>query len=117
MKSKLFLCAALAAALYVTPSYAADYSAQVVSFSHEDPDNLSIELTGSKVITDDFSFKLPSQAISKLIMVPSGDSYEVYEKNARETISRNRFFLELVVAVLMPVIVLGGIYGGIFTAT
>lgn len=60
MKSKLFLCAALAAALYVTPSYAADYSAQVVSFSQEDPDNLSIELTGSKVITDDFSFKLPS---------------------------------------------------------
>ncbi len=56
MKSKLFLCAALAAALYVTPSYAADYSAQVVSFSQEDPDNLSIELTGSKVITDDFSF-------------------------------------------------------------
>lgn len=42
MKSKLFLCAALAAALYVTPSYAADYSAQVVSFSQEDPDNLSI---------------------------------------------------------------------------
>ena len=38
MKSKLFLCAALAAALYVTPSYAADYSAQVVSFSQEDPD-------------------------------------------------------------------------------
>lgn len=39
------------------------------------------------------------------------------KKNARETISRNRFFLELVVAVLMPIIVLGGIYGGIFTAT
>ena len=54
MKSKLFLCAALAAALYVTPSYAADYSAQVVSFSQEDPDNLSIELTGSNVISDDF---------------------------------------------------------------
>ena len=80
MKSKLFLCAALAAALYVTPSYAADYSAQVVSFSQEDPDNLSIELTGSKVITDDFSFKLPSQAFSKLIMVPSGDSYEYMKK-------------------------------------
>ena len=30
------------------------------------------------------------------------------QKNARETISRNRFFLELVVAVLMPVIVLRG---------
>ena len=73
MKSKLFLCAALAAALYVTPSYAADYSAQVVSFSQEDPDNLSIELTGSKVITDDFSFKLPSQSFSRLIMVPNGD--------------------------------------------
>ena len=84
MKSKLFLCAALAAALYVTPSYAADYSAQVVSFSQENPDNLSIELTGSKVITDDFSFKLPSQAFSRLIMVPSGDSYEVYEKTAYE---------------------------------
>ena len=42
---------------------------------------------------------------------------EESEKNARETISRNRFFLELVVAVLMPIIVLGGIYGGIFTAT
>lgn len=84
MKSKLFLCAALAVALYVTPSYAADYSAQVVSFSQEDPDNLSIELTSSKVITDDFSFKLPSQAFSRLIMVPSGDSYEVYEKTAYE---------------------------------
>lgn len=84
MKSKLFLCAALAAALYVMPSYAADYSAQVVSFSQEDPDNLSIELTSSKVITDDFSFKLPSQAFSRLIMVPSGDSYEVYEKTAYE---------------------------------
>ena len=84
MKSKLFLCAALAAALYVTPSYAADYSAQVVSFSQEDPDNLSIELTGSKVITDDFSFKLPSQSFSRLIMVPNGDSYEVYEKTAYE---------------------------------
>lgn len=84
MKSKLFLCAALAAALYVTPSYAADYSAQVVSFSQEDPDNLSIELTGSKVITDDFSFKLPSQEFSRLIMVPNGDSYEVYEKTAYE---------------------------------
>ena len=77
MKSKLFLCAALAAALYVMPSYAADYSAQVVSFSQEDPDNLSIELTGSKVITDNFSF-------SRLIMVPNGDSSEVYEKTAYE---------------------------------
>ena len=37
MKSKLFLCAALAAALYVTPSYAADYSAQVVSFCSGGP--------------------------------------------------------------------------------
>ena len=32
-------------------------------------------------------------------------------------ISAKRFALELTVAVLMPVIVLGGIYGGIFTAT
>ena len=90
MKSKLFLCAALAAALYVTLSYAADYSAQVVSFSQEDPDNLSIELTGSKVITDDFSFKLPSQSFSRLIMVPNGDSYEVYEKTAYEA---NKLFI------------------------
>lgn len=36
-----------------------------------------------------------------------------YHKN----ISRRQFVLELIVAVLMPVIVLGGIYGGIFTAT
>ena len=70
-------------ALYVTPSYAADYSAQVVSFSQEDPDNLSIELT-YHLITDDFSFKLPSQAFSGLIMVPSGDSTTRYMKTAHE---------------------------------
>lgn len=84
MKSKIFFCAALAAALYITPSYAADYSAQVVSFSQSELDNLSIELTGSKVITDDFSFKLPSRTFSKLIMVQDGNSYKVYEKNSYE---------------------------------
>lgn len=30
---------------------------------------------------------------------------------------KGKFWLELIVAVLMPVIVLGGIYGGVFTAT
>ena len=84
MKSKLFLCAALAAALYVTPSYAADYSAQVVSFSQEDPDKREIASNDAKVLTVDFSFNLPSQAFSRLIMVSSGDSYEVYEKTAYE---------------------------------
>lgn len=85
MKSNLFFCAALAVALYVTPSYAADYSAQVVSFSESETDGLSIELTGSKVITDDFSFKLPSGMFSKLVMVQNGNSYEVYEKKAYES--------------------------------
>ncbi len=84
MKSNLFFCAALAVALYVTPSYAADYSAQVVSFSQDEPDNISVELTGSKVITDDFSFKLPTGMYSKLVMVQNGDSYEIYDKKAYE---------------------------------
>lgn len=82
MKSNLLFCAALAAALYFTPAYAADYSAQVVSFSKNEPDEFSIELTGSKVITDDFSFKIPSSMYSKLVMVQNENSYDIYEKKA-----------------------------------
>ena len=91
MKSKLFLCAALAAALYVTPSYAADYSAQVVSFSQEDPDNLSIELTGSKVITDDFSFKQALHSGSALRRAVCQRQRRIYTMQRNRDLAQEEF--------------------------
>ena len=44
-----------------------------------------IELTGTKVITEEFSFKLPEEWDHTCLLIPSGNSYEIYEKEAYDS--------------------------------
>lgn len=81
MRIRTFICAAVMSMAFSATSFGAEHTAQIVSFGNADA---AIELTGSKVITDDFSFKMPDGWSGNCIMVPGDSSYEIYDKDAYE---------------------------------
>lgn len=84
MRFRTFICAALFTAAFSMTSLAADHSVQVVSFGTESGGDTAIELNSSKVITEDFSFKVPDGWKGTCVLVPDGDSYGIYDKTAYE---------------------------------
>lgn len=85
MHLKTTICAALISLACAFPVFAADCSAQIVSFSEETSQNFSVALTDSKVITDGFSFKIPKDWTDRLVMVQDGVCYDIYDRIAYET--------------------------------
>ena len=83
MNFRTIICSAAASILFAMPAFAAD-SIQVLSFSEQNSDDFSIKLTGSKVITDDFSFKIPKEWSSELVMTQNGVSYDIYDRASYE---------------------------------
>lgn len=84
MRLKTWICTALFTLIFSTSALAGINSVQVVSFSQETMGNLGIELTGKKVITEDFSFKFPESWDTPCVLVPSEHNYEIYKKEAYE---------------------------------
>lgn len=82
MRLKTWICTALLTMIFNTSVFAAVTPVQMVSFSQDTSEELVIELTGTKVITEDFSFKLPEEWDTDCVLVPNQNSYEIYEKNA-----------------------------------
>ena len=85
MRFKTWICTALFTLIFCTSALAGPGSVQVVSFSQENTEELVIELTGTKVITEDFSFKFPEDWNHTCLLIPSGNSYEIYEKETYES--------------------------------
>jgi len=69
---------------YLLLLFAEDHSAQVVSFSEGTDEVLAIELTGQKVITEDFSFKMPKDWGGSCLLIPEDSGYGIYSKAAYE---------------------------------
>lgn len=84
MHIRTTICAALISLACALPTFAADCSAQIVSFSEESSQDFSAALTGSKVITDGFSFKIPKNWTDRLVMVQDGECYDIYDRTAYE---------------------------------
>ena len=84
MRFRTIICTALLALTFSVTAFGAENTAQVVSFGHSVDTDAAIELTGSKVITDDFSFKMPDGWSGNCVMVADGSSYEIYNKTAYE---------------------------------
>ena len=84
MRFRTIICTALLALTFSVTAFGAEHTAQVVSFGHSVDTDAAIELTGSKVITDDFSFKMPDGWSGNCVMVADGSSYEIYNKTAYE---------------------------------
>ena len=87
MHIKTWICTAIFTLIFSTSALAAAGSIQVVGFSQmeEATEKPVIELTGAKVITEDFSFQLPDEWEHACVLVPSDNSYEIYEKEAYES--------------------------------
>ena len=77
MRFRTIICTALLALTFSVTAFGAEHTAQVVSFGHSVDTDAAIELTGSKVITDDFSFKMPDGWSGNCVMVADGSSYEL----------------------------------------
>lgn len=84
MHIRTFICTALFTLALSMTVFAEDHSAQVVSFCEETDTVLAIELTGQKVITEDFSFKMPKDWGGSCLMVPAESGYDIYSKAAYE---------------------------------
>ncbi len=84
MRFRTLICTALMALTFSVTAFGAEHTAQVVSFGQSVDSDAAIELTGSKVITDDFSFKMPSGWSGNCVIVPGESVYEIYDKIAYE---------------------------------
>lgn len=84
MNLRMMICTAALSLAFSVPAFADSHSIQVVSFSEEADSVPFIQLTGSKVIMDDFSFKIPGDLKSHLVIVPGDGCYELYDKTAYE---------------------------------
>lgn len=84
MHFRTFICAALFTAAFSMTALASEHSVQVVSFGSENSSDTAIELNSSKVITEDFSFKVPDGWKGTCVLVPDDDSYGIYDKDAYE---------------------------------
>lgn len=84
MRLKTWICTALFTIIYSASVLAAESPIQVMYFSQELSEELVIELTDTKVITEDFSFKLPERFNISCVLIPNENSYEIYEQGAYE---------------------------------
>lgn len=84
MHFKTWICTAILSMIFSTSVFASTSSVQMVRASQYSGEELMIELTGTKVITDDFSFKFPSGWDIPCVMIHNDNSYEIYEKSSFE---------------------------------
>lgn len=66
---------------FTITAYAANSPQTIHAFSES---NTVVELTGSKIITDNFSFKMPERWKGSCVLVQNQDSWELYKKASYE---------------------------------
>lgn len=84
MTIRHILCTALITFSLAMTAYGAVNIPQTITAASEEPSDGVIELTGNKVITDNFSFKVPDGWKGACLMIQDGDNLEVYDKAAYE---------------------------------
>lgn len=85
MHIKQILCTVFITLSTAATAYGATYTAQTITIaSVTNSEDTAIEVTNAKVITDDFSFKVPDGWAGNCIVVPETDSFELYNKTAYE---------------------------------
>lgn len=84
MYVKHLLCTMLLTVSVATTAFGANNTTQTINAFSENNSEEAIELTGSKVITDDFSFKMPDSWKGNCILIQYEDSLEVYDKISYE---------------------------------
>lgn len=82
MTIKHLVCTTLLTLSLAMTTYGAVNTTQTITAASEDQSGDAIELTGSKVITDDFSFKVPDDWKGACMLIQDGDNLEVYDKTA-----------------------------------
>lgn len=78
--SAIFLTLAAAAT-----TYGATYTAQTITIASETASSDAIDITDSKIITEDFSFKVPESWTGCSVVIQYEGSLEIYNKNDYET--------------------------------
>lgn len=84
MRTKFLLCTVMLTFAAATTTYAASYTAQTIKATAETVTDTVIETTKEKIITEDFSFKIPEGWAGHCVLLHNGDSLELYQKAAYE---------------------------------
>lgn len=82
MTMKYLLCSTLLTCSLTMTAYGAANIPQTITAASVDQSSDVIELTGTKIITDHYSFKVPDNWKGSCLLVQNGDNLEVYDKAA-----------------------------------
>lgn len=82
MTMKYLLCSTILTCSLTMTAYGAANIPQTITAASADQSSDVIELTGTKVITDRFSFKVPENWKGACLLIQDGDDLEVYDKAA-----------------------------------
>lgn len=85
MRTKHILCTIFLTLATAATTYGATYTAQTITIAAETTSAEAIDVTNSKIITEDFSFKVPEGWAGCSLVIQSGDSLEIYNKTDYET--------------------------------
>lgn len=84
MTIKYLLCSTILTCSLTMTAYGAVSTPQTITAASSNQSSDVIELTGTKVITDYYSFKVPENWKGTCLMILDGDNLEVYDKAAYE---------------------------------
>lgn len=84
MRIRQLVCTIFITLAATATAYGDTYTAQTITAASESDFETVIELTNAKVITDDFSFKVPDDWTGSCILVPDGEILEIYDKTYYE---------------------------------
>ncbi|MBS6517756.1 MAG: hypothetical protein KH353_06155 [Clostridium sp.] len=88
MGLKTFACAAALTLFYTVTALGAETQTALQTLSSdavEAASNEVIPMTGSKIVTDDFSFVVPERWTGKCVMLPTESGLEVYDQDDYES--------------------------------
>ncbi|MEG1144562.1 MAG: hypothetical protein RSE05_04230 [Clostridium sp.] len=80
MRAKFLLCTMLFSLTVAATAYGATYTAQTIKITSEAPSQEAIDVTDAKIITDDFSFKIPEGWVDYCSVIQCGTSLNLYNK-------------------------------------
>lgn len=78
---KQLLCSIIITLSVAATAYGSTYTAQTIKIASSEISDTAIEITNSKVITDNFSFKVPEGWAGNCVAVHNGSSLELYNKS------------------------------------
>lgn len=85
MHTKHLLCTVFLTFATAATAYGATYTAQTITIFSETSSDSSIDVTDTKIITDDFSFKVPEGWAGCSVVVQGENTLELYNKTSYDT--------------------------------